>query len=89
MVAQRINRNSPHFRIFTRQIVLRDKRLNFITHRFVDCHLSSDCSTACRFGTTTSFEQRASIPSGNTTQLRRTFTPGKRPAQPSLARFYG
>jgi hypothetical protein len=88
MMAQRIHRNSPNFRIFTGQIVPRDKRLNLVAHRFVDRHLSRDCSTACGFGTTTSFEQCTSVTSSNTTQLSGTFTPGKRAAQPSLERFY-
>jgi hypothetical protein len=87
MTAQRINGNPTYFRIFTSHIILRDKRLNLVAHRFVDCHLSRDCSTACSFGTTTGFEQRASISASNTTHLSGTFTPGKRPAQPSLARF--
>jgi len=88
MMAEGIDRNSTHFRIFTSQIVLRDKSLNLIAHRFVDCHLARDCSTACSFGTTTGFKQRASAPASNATQLRGTFTPAKRPSQPSLARFY-
>jgi hypothetical protein len=72
MMAEGINRNSTHFRIFTSQIVLRDVGLNLIAHGLVYRHLSSDRGATCSFGTATSFEQRPAIVRRNATQLGRT-----------------
>jgi hypothetical protein len=88
MITERVNRNATHFRIFTNQIILRDKRLDFIAHRLVDCHLSRDRGAASSFGTTASLEQRTPIPTGNTTHLGGTFSLGKRPAQLSFEGSY-
>jgi hypothetical protein len=62
--------------------------LNLVAHGLIDGHLSSDCRTACSFGTTASFEQRTAISTFNTTHLGGALTFGKRPVQPSLESFY-
>jgi hypothetical protein len=88
MIAERVNRDATHFRIFTTQIVLPDKRLDLIAHGLINSHLARDRSAACGFGTTACFEQRTAIPTGNATHLSSTFAPGKRPVQLSLEGSY-
>jgi hypothetical protein len=89
MVAEGVNRNATHFRIFTAEIILRDKRLDLIPHGFIDCHLACNRSAARGFGTTASFQQRAPIMAFNATHFCCTLTPGKRPVQPALESFDG
>jgi hypothetical protein len=88
MITEGVNSNAPHFRIFTTQIVLRDKGLHLVAHRFVDCHLSRDCSAACSFGTSTSFKQGTPTSTGSATHFSSTFSFSQRPVQPSLEGFY-
>jgi hypothetical protein len=87
VIAECVNRNPAHFRIFSTEIVFRDEGLDFVAHGLVDGHLSSDCRTACSFGTTSCFEQRTAISTFNTTQFSSTLAFGKRPVQPSLSGF--
>src|SRR6185503_8029663 len=57
VVTKRVDCNATHFGIFSADIVLRDVRLHFIAHGFINCHLSRDCRTTSSFCTTTSFQQ--------------------------------
>jgi hypothetical protein len=75
MIAERIDCNATHFRIFTGEIVFRDERLDLIAHGLVDCDLTCDRGTTRRFRTTTSFKYCATIARCNATQLSRTFAP--------------
>jgi hypothetical protein len=88
VIAERVNSNASHFRIFTSQIILRDKRLHLVAHRFVDCHLSRDCRAACSFGTATSFEEGTPASTGSATHFGGTFSFGQWPVQPALEGFY-
>jgi hypothetical protein len=85
MIAERIDRNSAHFGIFTANVILRDERLNFVTHRLVDSHLSRDCSSTRGFRTTTGFHQRTTITRSDGTHFRRALAFGERTAETSLA----
>jgi hypothetical protein len=88
VVAECVNRNAADFRIFTTQVILRDKRLDLIAHCLIERHLACDCSTARSFGTATSFQQRTAIMTLNATHLGRTLTLRKRPVQSALESFY-
>jgi hypothetical protein len=60
--------------------------LDFITHRFVDSHLSSDCGATCGFGAATSFKKRASITRRHSAHLCISLARGELPAEPSFSR---
>jgi hypothetical protein len=53
MVAESIDRDPAHLRIFTRDIVASNHPLNFIAQRFVQSTLTSDRSSARSLGTAT------------------------------------
>jgi len=76
MMAEGINRNSTHFRIFTSHIVFGNESLNLVAHGVVDRPLASDRGPPRSFRTTTSFKQRATIVRSNATHLSRTLSSG-------------
>jgi hypothetical protein len=85
MVAQCVYGDASNFRVLTGQIVLRDVCLDFITHRFIDSHLSRDGSATCGFGAATSFKNGSSITSRNSTHLGGSLACGELPAEPSFS----
>jgi hypothetical protein len=63
--------------------------LDLVAHGLINGHLSSNCRTTRRFGTTTSLEQRPAISTFNATQLSGTLTFRQRPVQSPLGGLEG
>jgi hypothetical protein len=86
VITKRIDSNATHFGIFSANVVLRDVRLHFIAHCFINCHLSRDCSAASSFGTATSFQQRTAAARRRLSHRGRTLALRQRPAKLSFHR---
>ena len=83
-MTKRVHCNATHFEIFTRDVVLRDERLHFVTQRIVDRALTRYRSSTGSFSTTTRFEQRTSMTRRDATQFSRALAFGERAAESAL-----
>jgi hypothetical protein len=82
-MAEGIDSNSSHFRIFTCHVVLLDQLLHFISHRV----FAGDSGEPGCFSTSASFKDRTSMTGFNSSKLSGAFPSGKRSAEPSFQGF--
>ncbi|HTG87302.1 MAG TPA: hypothetical protein VL907_09730 [Pyrinomonadaceae bacterium] len=79
-----LHRYPTHFRIFTADVVFRDKRLHLVAQALVDRSLTSYRSSTSSFRAATRFEERTSMTRSNATEFSIALAPRERTAQTAL-----
>jgi hypothetical protein len=76
MIAKGVDGNATYFRVFSRGIVFRNKRLHLAAHCLVNRALARNSSESSGFCPATRFFDRAAVVRTDSTQLGSAFTSG-------------